>query len=380
MDLRDARHAVRRGWWLLVGCVLLGVAAAAALCAVSTPRYTASVGLYVSATGTTDVDSAYQGDLYAQWRTDSYVAALRSQELAGRVAVRLDLDLTAAEAARRITASAVPDTVVLEATATDESAVRARDMAAALAEEFRDWALGPETPAGTAAPRVRVRTVRPAEIPSAPVSPDRGLLLGLGASLGALVGLACTVLGRLPWNTVTDDDDVRRLTGAPVLGALPAGASHRAGRATAPGASPPAGQALRGLRANLRLLGAPGPSGTVVITAPLPVDEAVGLADDLAGQGLRVVAAPPVLSAPAQARPGVLPDGYLLTARYGRTRRRRLAEAADVLSARGVPLLGTVLLGVPPGGTPARSSYRYRADADRADVRAVRRTVEVTGV
>ena len=291
VDLKDVLYAIRRGWWWLLGGTLLGLTVSAGLTWVATPLYSSSTEVFVSSTDRPDTESAYQGDLYSQERASSFVKTMGSEQLAGRVVDELGLDMTASAVARQVTAKAVPKTAIIEVTVTDSSAARARDIAAALGRQFTRWVEDAETPAGAVTSRAVVTTVQAAGLPTRPVSPDLGLALGLGGSLGFLLGLGLTVGSGRSGNNVTTEDDVRHATGAPLIGAVPelspSGPEGSAASATAPFA-----QALRGIRTNIQLLGDGRRPRVIVVTGAVATDGASTLAfylaDSLALAGLRV--------------------------------------------------------------------------------------------
>ena len=281
MDLRDTLHAVRRGWWLLSGSVLLGLAIASATCWAATPLYSSSTQLFVTAADRPDAESANEWAIYVQQRTATYAAALASTDMAGRVIDELGLDLRPADLVRRVTARAVPNTAVLEVTVTDSSPRRARDIAASLGRQFTGWVDDAETTVGAVTSRVSATTVQPARLSTRAVSPDVGLALGLGGSLGFLLGLGLTVSGRRSWNTVTTEDDVRNLTGAALIGVMPEIAPSEPRRPDAPQEWSTA-DALDGILANLGLLGIAGPQRVLVVAGAEPEDAAGELARELA--------------------------------------------------------------------------------------------------
>lgn len=362
MDLRDALHAVRHGWWVVLGCVLLGLGGAVVLSWSVTPVYESSTRLFVASTDRTDIDASWQGDLYAQQRSESYARALRGEELAARVVEALDLPLSPSQLADKVTAVVSPDTVVVEATVTDGSPARARAVAAALASEFTRWVAQAETPPGAESPRVQVMTIEPAELPTDPVSPDVELLLGLGGSLGFLLGLGVTVWGRRPWNTVTTEADVRSLAGAPVIGVLP-------DRAPAEGAT--RARVVRGIRLNLELLGG-GTPRVVVVTGAIPGDGsstlARAVAEDLAAAGGRVVLVE------ADRRRARVPDTAALADVRGFF--DVLAGAASLSEAvRQEP--GGRLSVVPPGRAPADPDALLTSSRLRGLLHALRASRDV---
>jgi len=401
VDHGDLLRAVRRRWWLVLGGILLGLAVATGLTWNATPLYASSAHFVVSMPGTSDSDGTYQGNLYAQQRSGSFARALRSEHLAGEVVDDLGLDLSAAEVARRITATLAPGTVVIEVTVTDSSATRARAIVGALEGRFAEWVAAAEAPAGPRRAGAEVTTVTAAALDTQRVSTDAGLFLGLGGSLGFLLGLGLAVLGAPSRRSVTSDEEVHRLTGAPLLASVP----DLGPRDLADEYSPTA-DAFRALRMNLQLLDSAGLPPVVVVQGVVDEDAAEtvarGLADALVRTGRRVAvvgaysasegAVDTVLathdhvlvSVPTGTSSGNavlvgLAGGHVLATRHGRTHPLRLAQAADALVGGGARLLGVVLTRVPPAAGVVQSrSHRYQADEDRGGAVAGRRTVQRT--
>src|SRR4051812_45061833 len=114
LDLKDVLNSVRSGWWLLTGGLLVGLAVAGALSWLATPLYSSSLQLFVSAVGSTDTSQAYQGNLFSQQRVTSYAQLLTGEKLAAEVVGELPLSLTPAQVAGEVTATPLPDTVILE--------------------------------------------------------------------------------------------------------------------------------------------------------------------------------------------------------------------------------------------------------------------------
>ena len=99
MELRDYVRILHKHWVLIVACLLLGVAAAAAYSIVVTPKYVATTELYVSVRSG---DSAVTGDLvqgtnFARQAVTSYVDVVDSAIVLDRVIGELQLDTSSAE-------------------------------------------------------------------------------------------------------------------------------------------------------------------------------------------------------------------------------------------------------------------------------------------
>lgn len=224
MSMRDVLHAVRARWLTVATGIVLGLAVAAALLWSTTPLYSSKTRLFVAAAEAADPSGLYQGDLFSQQRVTSYAELLTGQQLAGRVIEDLGLKDTPAELTRKVTATPVPDTVIVEITVTDTSPQRARDIAASLGRQFTDYIFGLETPVSAGVPAVastvKVTTVLPADLYPDPVSPEPARYLSLGAVLGLLTGGALALTRHRLDDTVDNTHDVQRLTGVPVTAHL----------------------------------------------------------------------------------------------------------------------------------------------------------------
>ena len=282
VDLNELLRVLRDRWRILVACLLLGLVGAAVSTALMPREYAAQVTMYVAAPApdptapgaTVSQDAAYQGNLLAKARMPSYTLLLTNERITRRVIDALHLDATPAQLASRIEVSAVPDTVVLSATVTDQDPARAADIANALAREFvvlvdslerRPGA--PTTPAQVPLPgQIAVQIVQPAVSSADAVAPRPAITLSLGALSGLLLGLASAFLRHAVDDSVRSRETLRALTGTPVLAALPAGPARS--RLVEPGARTPRAEAVRLLRTNLRFRDTGGDTRVIVLTGP----------------------------------------------------------------------------------------------------------------
>src|SRR5688572_21114328 len=105
--------ALRAAWWLaVIGC-LVGGSLAVAASLIQTPFYTASTQLFVSTKDSATTFDAFQGSQFSQQRVASYAQLLAGEELASRVVRTLGLRVSPKSLAQNITATAVPDTVLI---------------------------------------------------------------------------------------------------------------------------------------------------------------------------------------------------------------------------------------------------------------------------
>ena len=184
----------------------------------TTPFYQASTRLFVSAKAAASVTEMYQGNLFSQQRVLSYAQLLTGETLAQRTIDKLGLEMAPAALQENVTATARPDTVLINVAVLDESPVRARDIANALSDEFVVMVRELETPEGGITPDARVVVEQHASIPDHPVIPKTARNIALGLALGVALGFGFAVLRDLLDNTVKDRETLEEITGAGLVG------------------------------------------------------------------------------------------------------------------------------------------------------------------
>ena len=277
MTFRDLFAAVRRGWVLVVLSVVVGAAVATAWTATRTPQYEATSQLFLGVTTATEADDTRQDTLYLQQRMPSYAAVLGSPALGDRVAGELDLELTGADVAERMTVEVPEGTVLLDVAVRDSSAERAQAIANAVGDEFADYLAELEDAGDAAIDAVAVTTVEPAELPGSPGSPDVRVNVLAGVLLGLAVGLG------LAFVREALDDRVHGTGGMATLGLRPLGELPARGRDRAQGWTPARENGIRRIRLHLladeqRRKDRP----VVAVAAPTAGSDIAGFALDLA--------------------------------------------------------------------------------------------------
>ncbi|HKT02034.1 MAG TPA: polysaccharide biosynthesis tyrosine autokinase [Rugosimonospora sp.] len=296
MDLRDYLRAVRKRWWLVLGSVLVALGTAMVVTAMTPPRYAASVTFFVS-TQTNGVADAYQGSLFSQQRVKSYVDLLGSDRLARSVVTdpaATATGLTANQLQAEISAQALPDTVLLQATVTDRSRTRALQLTEVLATRFIALVQTLETPPGKTTTTVRVEVVAGPKVGAAPVSPTPVRNAALAAVLGLVAGVGAAALRESLDTTVKTAEMLHELTGAPVLCAVPFDVRAKKAPLIIEGSARSArAEALRQLRTNLEFVNVDEPPRSIVVTSAVANEgkstTACNLAIVFAEAGKRVI-------------------------------------------------------------------------------------------
>lgn len=293
MELRDYLRIIRQRWLLIVSCVLIAIAAAAVFTLRATPQYQSTASLFVS-TPQSDGSAAYQGSLFSQQRVASYADLIKGKQIAQRVVDKLDLDESASELAARVTASVVPETVILNVTVQDSDPEQAQQLTEAIAQEFTVFVSEIETTPGTENAPIKATIVDPPTVPGSAVSPQPLRNIGLAVVLGLLVGVGLAVLREMLDTTVKTPEQLRTVTGAGNLGNIfydPKAAQRPL--VTQLDSHAPRAEAFRVLRTNLQFIDVDSSSKVFVMTSPLPGDgkstSAVNLAITLAQAGQRTI-------------------------------------------------------------------------------------------
>lgn len=295
MAADDYIRVLRKRWRLLVACVLVVVAAAGLFVWRTTPKYEASSQLFVAAKDAgSDLQSLAQGGTFTQQRVQSYADIVDSPQVTGPVAAQLRDGLTANQIAKEVSASAPLGTVLLDVHVSDTSPQRAQALANAVSAEFASYAAQLETTPGGARSSVKVTVVRPAQLPTEPVSPKTDLDLVLALIVGIALGAGIAVLRESLDTTVRDSHEIQSDFGLPTLGAIaydPDAPKRPLVVRTDPHS--PRAEAFRQLRTNLQFIDVDQSPRSIVITSSIPEEgkttTATNLAIMIAQSGLRVV-------------------------------------------------------------------------------------------
>ena len=138
MDLHGYLRILRKNWWIILTCTVLGVGGAWFVNYRAIPTYQSSVTFYVFTPTGAAGGNAYQANQYAVAKIDSYTELLTSDRLANMIIDSADLTLSTSAVKSRISASSDLNTVLLTAVVTDTSPERSLAIANAIALQY-DW-------------------------------------------------------------------------------------------------------------------------------------------------------------------------------------------------------------------------------------------------
>lgn len=326
MELRDYVRILHKSWVLILASLLFGLGVAAVYSIVVAPKYQAATELYVSVRSG---DAAATGDLvqgtnFARQAVTSYVDVVDSAIVLDRVIEQLALDTTSAELATQVEADSPLNTVLIEIVVTDGDPVAAAEIANAVGTNFAEVVVNDlEKPEGEAVSLVKIETIQPATVPSAPSSPNVPLNLVLGALVGFAIGIGIAVLRSVLDTRIHSLHDIAQVTDKPLLGgiALDPGAGARPLIVHDDPRNPRA-ESFRSLRTNLQFVNIEGGPRSFVVSSAGP------------GEGKSTTTANLAISLAETGASVALIDGDL-----------RMPKIADYLAIEGGVGLTDVLIG-----------------------------------
>ena len=295
MDLDMLARLLRRGWILLAGFAVVGVAGGAALAAITTPEYQASTSLYVSVKGATNSAELAQGGSAAEQKVQSFANVATSERVLRPVIRELRLATTPEDLAEQISAATPIDSVLVTITVTNPSPSDAARIANAVGKSLATVVtteLEEPSPDGTSP--FAITTIQPAVAPAVPSSPRIAVNIAGGLAIGLLIGFGLAAL-RVSLDTRLDRrDEVETLGGAPAIGEI---AFDRTARehplVVHEDPSSPRSEAFRRLRTNLQFLEVGRKTRSFVVTSSVPSEgkstSAANIAIALAEAVARVV-------------------------------------------------------------------------------------------
>ena len=191
MTLNELVALLARRWKVVVGAVAVALAAAAALSFLVGPTYQSTAEIFLG-TKVKSTGNLYAAAGFGAGRAQSYAALATSQPVTSAVVRRLHLKEKPTELAKRVSATVIPETVLIDVTASDSSANGAQRLARAESQALASYISGLESKPASG---VQAKIVSPAPLPNAPTSPRlllnfvAALALGLLAGIGAAVAL-----------------------------------------------------------------------------------------------------------------------------------------------------------------------------------------------
>lgn len=269
MTIGDYARAILRSWIVVVALVVLGAGSGFALAKLTPDTYSSTGALLVTSDRGESTSELVQGSAYVQDLVATYVLLARSELVLAPVIKELELDATSRGLASAISASSPLNSVVIEVSATSQSAGLAQKITAATMTSLADVVTNDVAPMdANGNPTVRLTVIESANEPRFPIAPSTRNYVTIGALIGLALGVAFSVLRAFAWQTVRTRADVQRLTSLPVLGEVVE--TRRGTSLPAAILTKPLGieaESVRAIAANLNFLKVDGGLKSIVVTS-----------------------------------------------------------------------------------------------------------------
>ncbi|MDT0168122.1 polysaccharide biosynthesis tyrosine autokinase [Pseudarthrobacter sp. BRE9] len=283
MEIRDVLKILRRSWILIIASTLVGLLLGGAASMLSKPTYTAETQLFVAIQGSGSIQELQQGNSFGQARVQSYVKTIDSPVVLQPAIESLGLNVTAEDLAGRVKASSDINTVLISISVNDNSPVQAAALAQAIADSLIKTVDSLEKPKAGGVSPVSMSVIKPAKAPLSPSSPNTKMNLLVGLLAGLVLGIGGALLRSLLDNRIRGENELRRITDAPLLGAI-AFESDAAKKPLLTQVAPqsPRAESFRRLRTNLQFANVSGRAKSVLVTSSLPGEGKTTTATNLA--------------------------------------------------------------------------------------------------
>ena len=292
MDLQDYWRLIIRYLPEVLISTLVGLSLAAGITFTMTPQYEATAQIFVSTPAASiDISSLATGSSFSQQRVKSYAQIINGAATLQPVIDKLQLNTSVETLAKRVSASAPLDTVLISIKVGDEDPVQAADIANAVVTQFALTVSTLEISGELGGSPVKVSTVKQAVPPLAPASPKKALNLLLGLILGFGVGIGLAVLRQIFDNTVKNEE---QLDGASLLAAVSFDQeAELKPLITDIGRYSSRAESFRHLRTNLQFISPENPPKVLAISSGLPGEgkttTSINLALTMKQAGFKVV-------------------------------------------------------------------------------------------
>ncbi|MDI3195995.1 polysaccharide biosynthesis tyrosine autokinase [Pseudarthrobacter sp. AL07] len=289
MELHNYLQVIRKRWISILLVTAAAAVAAFGLTLTQKPMYEAQSQLFVSVKGGSTATDVTQGNMFAQNRVTSYVSLATSSRVLQAVADELELKGGAAQLAGKVSASAPPQTVLIDITAVDSSPGQAAQIANSAAEELIKGVAAVEDVS-----LVKLSVFEEAQPPVGSSSPKPITNVTLGLIVGFVLALGIAFLREVLNTRLRNQEDVERIAPAGVLGTFAIDPSvGKAAIITQSDPYSPRAEGFRQLRTHLSFTNLGGGSQSVVVSSSIPgegkTSTAVNLAIMLAESGTRVL-------------------------------------------------------------------------------------------
>ena len=294
MKLRDYWVIVRKGWKYIVAAVAIALVAGVAVTLLSTPMYSSTTSVFVSAQTADTTADLLQGSSFTQQRVKSYADIATSPVVLDPVIDSLGLDVTNTQLAKQISTEVPLNTVLINITVNDANANKAATIANAVGQSLATQVDAIEAPLSGSVSPVKLSTVQPGQVSLKPDSPKALVNLAIALLAGLVIGFGIAWLRETLDVRVRNGNDIEEIGHAGILGGIvfdDKADENPLVVLTRPKST--RAEAFRQLRTNIQFIEAAEGRKTIVVSSSIPSEgkssTVSNLAISMADAGMKVL-------------------------------------------------------------------------------------------
>jgi receptor protein-tyrosine kinase len=218
--IRDILSVLRRRWWVVVACVILGGIAGIAGAVLAKPVYTSTARILVA---TPHVDQGAlipPGGLTPQQRAANYATLATGPAIAAKVIDQLHLTEPMTVLQQSTSVSVLSGTTIIQVSSSAADATQAQQIAHAFAQNLITASTAVTSESGEASGIATLTLTDDAQIPPLPVTSSKASTVALGIIGGLVLGLLLTWLVEYLDTRVHDSRKLAQLVRGPILGGV----------------------------------------------------------------------------------------------------------------------------------------------------------------
>lgn len=217
INVEELLDALKRRWKFILICTLSAILLASIVTFfVIKPQYEASTKLFIGKEETTAVKTKYDNNevIMYQKLLKTYSEVIKTKDLAKMAIEEATIDIEPTEVLENLIIVPLENTQILEVKFKGKSPVEAKEILAAVTEEFIN--ISKEL-----VPNGNVQVLEQVQVPINPVSPNKKMNMAIALLLGLMAGVGITFLLEFLDNTFKNKDVMERELEIAVIGVIP---------------------------------------------------------------------------------------------------------------------------------------------------------------
>lgn len=217
IDLLELFKAILKKWKMVL-CITLICTILSAFISffVLTPKYEASVQLFIGKESTSSTDEAYNSNDVTMYQNllQTYAKIIETEDVVNKAISDSKHDVTIDHVLNSLEVLPSDKTQILEIKYTDTDKYVVKEILDSITKNFIDKAQ-------SLIPNGKVEVIESVKLPEKPISPNNFKNIAIGIILGLAIGIGIAVCMELMNNTFKAKNDLENALGIPVVGVIP---------------------------------------------------------------------------------------------------------------------------------------------------------------